>query len=168
MEFKRYFKYDKNYLLKEAQFVKRDELLHAMVKKVIQYYSLQYNPLGLMDDLMLNLYQCKEYDLENLNELYDELCGIYRFHYSSNQLELLFDGSDHIEKYQEEWSEFFNKCIASFCLEKSFLKAIITAAILYPADRKALLACNRLRVFVADRFGVKVYKYKGIVPMKVA
>jgi hypothetical protein len=167
MVHKQYFKYDKNYLLKQAQADIQASLLQGLVTQVVEYYQLQYNPLGLVDDFIQRIHACEAFQLNNLEELYEEMAAIYRFQYGSNQLELLFDGSQHTEKYKREWTHYFTEQTKEFCLDKSFLKAVIEAAILFPADRKADLAFNRMRAYLHDKLQHKLHKYKGVVPMKL-
>lgn len=165
---RKYFPFDKNYILEQAQFDAKQELLVQWVEIVKKTYLLRYNPLGLMDRNIRKIVTTTEYNLQELSELYDELAGIYRYKHGSNQLELLFDGADHYAKYQADWKDSFVQWVHDFGYSKAFLKAVMEAAIFFPTDRKASLAFNRLRNFVSDQFGVKVYKHKGIVPMKIA
>lgn len=161
------FPLDKNYILKEAQLSAKQYLLNRLVQEVKSSYLLFCNPLGLEDDTVLKIKNYKTFDTSHLEELYENLAGIYRYKFGSNQLEFLFDGKDHFEKYQEEWSEMFMEWVKNFCKEENFLKAILEVTIFYPKGRKALLAGNRLKAFIAQHLYIKVYKYKGIVPLKV-
>lgn len=161
------FPLDKNYILKEAQLSAKQYLLDRLVQEVKSSYLLYCNPLGLEDDTILKIRNYKKYDTSLLEEFYDNLAGIYRYKFGSNQLEFLFDGKDHFEKYQEEWAEMFMEWIRSFCKEENFLKAILEVTIFYPEGRKALLAGNRLKTFITQQLYIKVYKYRGIVPLKI-
>jgi len=162
------FPLDKNFILKEAQVACKESLLLALVEEVKQQYFQNCNPLGLEDDPILTIKNCKEYKTDLLVEFYDHLAGIYRYKYGSNQLELLFDGRDHFEKYQEDWTSTFMEWIMNFCKEDNFLKAVLEVTIFYPSDRKALLAGNRLKTFISHQFEMKVYKFRGIIPLKKA
>lgn len=162
------FPLDKNYILKEAQLVCKETLLDTLVEKVKEAYLLFCNPLGLEDDTILKIKNSKKVSTVLLEDFYEHLAGIYRFKYGSNQLEFLFDGRNHFEKYQDDWSDAFLVWISNFCQEESFLKAILEVTIFYPQDRKALLAGNRLKAFVSQQFYLKVYKYRGIVTLNVA
>lgn len=160
------FPLDKNYILKEAQLTCRSSLLNNLVNEVKRCYLQFCNPLGLEDDTIIKIKNCHQFNTQLLEELYEHLAGIYRFKFGSNQLEFLFDGKDHYEKYQEEWSETFMDWISGFCREENFLKAVLEVTVFYPKDRKALLAENRLKAFISQQFYIKVYKYKGIVPLR--
>lgn len=157
------FPLDKNYLLKEAQLGCEEALLGALVEKVKEAYLLYCNPLGLEDDAVLKIKNSKHVDTSLLEDFYEHLAGIYRYKYGSNQLEFLFDGRSHLEKYQDDWSASFLTWVDDFCQEENFLKAILEVTIFYPQDRKALLAGNRLKAFISQQFFLKVYKYRGIV-----
>lgn len=160
------FPLDKNYILQEAQAASKPYLLNALVEKVKACYLRYCNPLGLEDDTVLKIKNCIDYDTHLLADFYEHLAGIYRFKYGSNQLEFIFDGRSHLEKYQEEWEAAFMGWVLEFCSEENFLKAILEVTIFYPKGRKALLAGNRLKVFIAQQFYMKVYKRRGIVPLK--
>ncbi len=121
-----------------------------------------------MDDTTIKIVQSKNYKLDHLLEFYHDLAAIYRFKAGDNQLEFLFDGSTHYEVFTKEWVECFQEWVMEFCKHRSFLKAVFEAAILYPEDRKALLAGNRFKVFLAQFFNLKVYKYRGILEVNAA
>lgn len=162
------FPLDKNYILKEAQSASEEELLIKLVKEVKSSYLHYCNPLGLEDDTVLKIKNYEKINTSRLREFYEHLAGIYRYKFGSNQLEFLFDGRDHFEKYQEEWSEAFMEWVKGFCKEENFLKAILEVTIFYPEGRKALLAGNRLKIYISQQLYIKVYKYKGIVPLKIS
>jgi hypothetical protein len=122
----------------------------------------------LKDKSIEKILSTTAYNFQELSVFYEELAGFYRYKYSSNQLELLFDGSDHSEKYAADWSDAFKKWVIEFCKSKSFLKAVLETAIFFPDDKQSQLAYSRLKNFISDHFEIKIYKYKGIVPMKIA
>lgn len=165
---RKFFPFDKNYLLDQAQHEVKDALLLSLVETVKEIYLTRYNPLGLMDRSIQKIVDTKTYNLEEVSLLYDEMAGIYRYKYSSNQLELLFDGKDHLEKYKEDWELAFKEWIVDFSKSKNFLKAILEATIFYPQEVQAQRAFSRLKMFISDQFGLKVYKHKGIISMKIA
>ena len=164
---KKLFKYDKNYILKEAQSSLKDELLLEMVKKVKTHYITYHNPLGLEDDTIIKIKSCQTYLTTDFEDFYYSIAGIYRFKYSDNQLEMIFDGKDHLQKYKEEWKLAFFRWIREFLKYNNFIKAVLEAAIFCP-DQKSLGIHNRMKYFLINFFGIKVYKYKGIVELKVA
>ncbi len=165
---RKFFPFDKNYLLEQAQLEVKHDLLNQLVQIVKEIYLVRYNPLGLLDASVEKMLKTENYHLEELSELYEQMAGVYRYKFSSNQLELLFDGRDHIEKYQDDWKEAFTNWIIDFSKSKNFLKAVLETAIFYPEDRQSQLAFSRLKNFISEHFGLKIYKYKGIVPMKIA
>jgi hypothetical protein len=165
---RRFFPFDKNYLLQNAQVELKDSLMNQMVEIVKEIYLLRFNPLGLKDKSVEKILSTKEYHFDELSIFYDELAGYYRYRYSSNQLELLFDGRDHQEKYQDDWTMAFRSWIVEFSKSRNFLKAILETAIFFPDEKQSQLAYSRLKNYISDHFGVKIYKHKGIIPMKIA
>ena len=162
------FPYDKNYILKEAQFRTKNYLLRYMIEKVKEYYFMYHNPLGLEDDTILKIKSVKRYDLRLFEEFYQFLAGVYRFKEGNNQLTINFDGKSHYEKYSDEWTDAFKEWIDCFARHENFLKAVLEMSIFYVKDRKGFLAFNRLKLFLVNFFNIKLYKSKGLVPADVA
>ena len=164
---KKLFKYDKNYILKEAQSSLKDELLLDMVNKVKKHYLIHHNPLNLEDDTIMKIKSCQLYSIDDFDDFYYSIAGIYRFRYGDNQLEILFDGTDHFQNYQDQWKAAFNAWIKEFLKYNNFIKAVLEAAI-FSSDQRCIGIHNRMKYFLINFFGVKVYKYKGIVELNVA
>ena len=101
------FPLDKNYILRQAQSILEEQMLEVMVFELKKSYTQLYNPLMLMDETFAKILDTYEYPKDRLRMIYRQLCGIYRFKNKDNQLELLFDGRTHLEKFQEDWSEAF-------------------------------------------------------------
>lgn len=164
----RLFPGDKNYILKNVQGVHRPFLLLYTFKKVRRAYMEFHNPLGIIDSTVAEILSCSNPELENLKLFYSHLAGVYRFQQPDNQLEFLFDGRSHVEKYAEDWKAFYKGAVKDFCMNPNFLRAVLEATVFYPKERKSQLATNRIKAFVDDQFGVKMYKHKGIVLQKSA
>lgn len=159
----KYFPLDKNYILEQAQLDNEERLVVYMINFVKAYYQANYNPLGLEDATMVKIKNHETSYTDRLSEFYKNLCGIYRFKHGNNQLEFLFDGADHYEKYVTDWKADFKKWLLEFCAKPNFIKAVLELTVFFPEDRKALLAENRMKTFIEQHFELKVYKYKGIV-----
>jgi len=161
------FPLDKNYTLKEAQSDTKSHLLLGMVEKVKHYYLVWSNPLGIEDDTIKAINSCHRFSMEHFDVFYHEIAGVYRYKIGSNQLEFIFNGRSHYDKYRDDWSEAFEIWIEGFLTYPHFIRAVLEMAILNKEDRVAFLASNRLKVFITQYFAVKVYKYRGILPYKV-
>lgn len=162
------FNYDKNYILKEVQREMIDSLLNKMAHMVKEHYLRHYNPLGLEDDAILKIKKTKRYPLHLFSEFYWRLAAVYRYQKNSNQLELLFDGKSHHEKFSLEWSETFLNWVKLFCQEEAFIKAVLEAAIFFTEERKGFMSFNRLNHFLVAFFDVKITKRKGLIDLKAA
>ena len=162
------FPQDKNYILKEAQENTREALLTELAESVRQTYLQHHNPLGLKDDTIEAICNCAKPVIENLENFYAELAGVYRYKIGSNQLEFIFSGKSHYEKYLDDWREAFEMWTEDFLTSRYFLRAVLEATILAPYERASLLASNRLKVYLSQYFQLKVYKYRGIIPDKAA
>lgn len=160
---RRLFHSDKNHILKESQISQEGRLLRSMADFVKQYYLKHYNPLGLIDDTILEIQNAGDFEIEEFHGFYHDLAAVYRFRHGEVQLEFLFDGSSHFDKYCEEWERFFKQNIMAFCANKFFIKAVLDIAVFHRHDRVASLAADRLKYFLTNYFDVKVYKYRGVM-----
>lgn len=158
----RLFLLDKNYILKQVQSDLKPEFQSRLVEKIKQGYFDQFNPLGLIDEVseLVGTYSTTEFSF--FDELYANLAGIYRYQVEGNQLELLFDGRSHYEKYTNDWEEGFNNYLADLCQKKSFILAGLELTALHSPEKRIELAQNRMKVCIYEHFGLKIYKYKGI------
>jgi hypothetical protein len=149
--FRRLFPSDKNHILMEVQTSQRDTLLLELVSYVKGYYLHHYNPMGLIDDTILEINKQKDFPFEAFNEFYHDLAAIYRFRNGEVQLEFLFDGSTHHEKYTREWRDFFMQNVREFCVNKFFIRAVLDISVFHYLDHVAFLAGNRRREAVRLR-----------------
>ena len=101
------FPLDKNYILRQAQTSLEEQLIDRMIFELKRSYTFLYNPLQLMDHTYAKILDTFEFPKDRVRLIYRQLCGIYRYRHGDNQLELLFDGRTHFEKFQEDWSEAF-------------------------------------------------------------
>lgn len=164
----KYFPFDKNYILEKAQFDQEEKLIVYLINFVKAYYLASANPLGLEDDTTTAIKSHKTIYTERLTEVYRHLAGIYRFKHGQNQLELLFDGQDHYQKYLNDWKAKYKEWLLEFCAKPNFVKAVLELTVFFPEGKKSLLAETRMKSFVQQHFDVKVYKYRGIIEMKIA
>lgn len=160
---RRLFPSDKNYILGEVQASQKCSLLSFLVAFVKKYYLVHSNPLGLIDDTVLEIQKEKDYPIEAFDEFYHDLAAIYRFKHGEVQLEFLFDGSTHHEKYIIEWVDFFKQNVREFCANRFFVRAVLDLAVFHNHDRVAFLAGDRLKYFLSHYYAIKVYKYRGIL-----
>lgn len=160
---RRLFPSDKNYILSEVQDAQKESLLKYLVRFVKQYYLQNYNPLGLVDDTILEIKKEKKFPVEAFDEFYHDLAAIFRFKHGEVQLEFLFDGMTHYDKYKKDWERYFKQSIQSYCANKFFIRAVLDIAVFHHHDRVAHLAGDRLKYFLSNYFGMKVYKYRGIM-----
>ncbi len=159
----KYFPLDKNYILEKAQLDLEKELIKYLVQFSKDFYLNTYNPLGIEDATITSIKNHETNYTDRLEDFYRNLAGIYRFKHGQNQLEFLFDGTDHYLKYCEDWSIIFKKWLVNFCMKPNFLRAVLELTVFYPEGRKAALAENRMKTFIHQHFDLKIYKYRGIV-----
>ena len=160
---RKYFPFDKNYLLKEAQSATREDLLASMVGTVKDCYQCYYNPLGLVDDTVKKIRGTEVKNLEYFDEFYDDLAGIYRYKFGEVQLEFLWDGTSHQDKYRLEWQKTFDSWVKDFCHHQPFIRAVFELTTFYSPMCRPEHVQQRLKSFLVNYFDLKIYHYKGIV-----
>lgn len=147
----------------EVQTSQRNALLQQLVDIAKKYYLDHHNPLGLVDDTILEIQNSREFPFEAFDEFYHDLSTVYRFKHGEVQLEFLFDGTSHDEKYTNEWGEYFRQSVRAFCSSKLFMRAVLDIAVFHRHDYVAQRAGVRLKYFLSNYFDLKVYKYRGVM-----
>jgi hypothetical protein len=152
---RKFFALDKNYLLEDAQLSLQDPLLFSLVEKSKVQYQLQHNPLLLMDAFSLKIKNHKVLTCKPLGSFYQSLAGIFRYKYGDNQLEFLWDGTSHFEKYKRDWSDAFEQWTDEFLRREQFIQAVLDLTVFLPENRHAQLAENRMNFVMLQYFSQK-------------
>jgi hypothetical protein len=160
---KKFFPLDKNYLLEQAQLRCRETLLLELVEKTKVAYEQKINPLGLLDSFASKIRNTKPKNLPLLFELYDSMAAVYRFKFGANQLEFLWDGTDHLNHYTQGWTSRFHEWTHTFCQHELFIQTILDLTIFLSEEDLPQLWENRLNHFIAKLLDVKFHKTKGIL-----
>ena len=95
--------------------------------------------------------------MELLGSFYWELAGVFRYKAGSNQLEFIFSGRSHYDKYLDDWTEAFEMWIEDFVCSPYFIRAMLEMTIISPDSRAAWLAKDRLKgVFIP------IFQFEGV------
>ena len=165
---RKFFPLDKNYLLEEAQLALQNTLLLQLIETVKTQYELRNNPLGIVDSFTLHIREYKPKQLTLLHTFYQNLAGVYRYKFGDSQLEFVWDGLDHFEKYKADWTKAFLDWTYDFCRQELFVNAVLDLSVFLPDNCQTPLAENRMNHFILKQFELKIHRSKGIVEMKVA
>jgi hypothetical protein len=161
---KKWFLMDKNYILKEAQLVLKEQLVFWTVKYAKEFYQQHYNPLGLVDETVAKIEQADFQDFYLLETFYARLASIYRYKHGETQLQLLFDGATHYEKYKAAWLETYKTWIRELYSEWLTLRAVLEITVFKQhSEHQMRLINQRLQSYIEHHFDVRLYVYKGIV-----
>ncbi|SHN24343.1 hypothetical protein SAMN04488057_11353 [Cyclobacterium lianum] len=163
---KKLFPLDKNYILQQAQIAMEKEMMVLMLEELKDAFVRLFNPLKLQDDTYLQILKEDTFPQNHLSLIYQQLAGIYRFRYGSNQLEILFDGKTHFEKYQEDWALCLRKWLLSLGQQETYVKTMLRMTLLYDGPTRAVFAENRCKSVINDFFGLSIVKRKGDLLMK--
>lgn len=160
---KKFFPLDKNYLLEQAQLQLRGSLLSLLVQRAKSAYESNINPLGLVDSFTEKIRNTKPKNIALLFGLYDNLAAIYRFKFGNNQLQFLWDGTDHLSYYKQSWTNCFEAWSNNFCRHELFIQTILDVTIFLSEEDVPQLWENRLNHFITKHLEVKFHKSKGIL-----
>ncbi|WP_057936836.1 hypothetical protein [Algoriphagus resistens] len=161
------FPLDKNYILRQAQSVLEEELIDRMIFELKRSYTSLYNPLQLMDTTYAQILDTFEFPRERVRMIYRQLCGIYRYKHGDNQLEMLFDGRTHLEKFQDDWSVAFISYVRELGIHGQYVKTMLRMTLLFDTESRAEWAENHCKAFINQHFECKVVKRQGELRMKV-
>ncbi|MCH6200104.1 hypothetical protein MMU07_10955 [Aquiflexum sp. LQ15W] len=162
------FPLDKNYILRQAQSILEEQMLEVMVFELKKSYTQLYNPLMLMDETFGKIIDSYEYPTDRLRMIYRQLCGIYRFKNKDNQLELLFDGRTHLEKFQEDWSLQLIQWVHELGYHEQYVKTMLRMTLLFDTESRAEWSENHCKFFINQYFELKIIKRKGELKLKIA
>jgi hypothetical protein len=162
------FPLDKNYILRQAQSILEEQMLEVMVFELKKSYTQLYNPLMLMDETFGKILDSFEYPTDRLRMIYRQLCGIYRFKNKDNQLELLFDGRTHLEKFQEDWSLQLIQWVNELGYHEQYVKTMLRMTLLFDTESRAEWSENHCKFFINQYFELKIIKRKGELKLKIA
>lgn len=161
------FPLDKNYILRQAQSVLEEEMIDRMIFELKRSYTFLYNPLCLMDQTYAHILDCFDFPRERARLIYRQLCGIYRYKHGENQLELLFDGRTHFEKFQEDWSDALVGYVQELGIHEQYVKTMLRMTLLFDTETRAEWAENHCKAFINQYFELKVVKRQGELRLKV-
>ena len=162
------FPLDKNYILRQAQTAMEEKSLELMVYELKKSYTALYNPLMLMDNTFNQIIDAYEYPTDRLKIIYHQLCGVYRYKYGDNQLELLFDGRSHFDKFQEDWFRQLTLWLRELGQHEQFVKTMLRMTILFDTESRAEWSENQCKAFINQYFDLKIFKRKGELRLKIA
>ncbi len=161
------FPLDKNYILRQAQSVLEEELIDRMVFELKRSYTYLYNPLLLMDTTYAQILDTFDFPRERARLIYRQLCGIYRYKHGDNQLEMLFDGRTHLEKFQEDWSAVLIEYVCDLGIYEQYVKTMLRMTLLFDTESRAEWAENHCKAFINQHFDLKVVKRQGELRLKI-
>ena len=164
------FHLDRNYLLREAQKHLEPLLLEDFVCRAVRGYQSIHNPLGLLDDTILQIsdYEPSKAAAESFQVFYRKLAAIYRFEHGDNQLEFVWDGRSHQEYYSELWRGFFVEQTNKLFLHTPFLKIVLELTVFADQQSDNQMLIYRISDIFREQFHYQVYKRKGVIKLKTA
>lgn len=161
------FPLDKNYILRQAQSALEEDLIDRMIVELKRSYTFLFNPLLIMDTTYDKILNTNEFPRERVRIIYRQLSGIYRYKHGDNQLELLFDGRTHLEKFQDEWTAVLLSYLQDLGFREQFVKTMLRMTVLYDTETRAEWAENHCKAFINQYFELKIIKRQGELRLKL-
>ncbi|MFY0627203.1 MAG: hypothetical protein JXR07_12965 [Reichenbachiella sp.] len=156
------FHKDRNVILKVAQQQLFNMLSGYLVKVSIDKYKVHFNPLGLVDETYQRILDYQYEHNDELLGIYENFCVVYRYKHGDNQLEIIWDGISHEQKYSDEWMETFEVWIKELTNHSGFVRAILQLTALKTDDSNPFFIRNYIKGIINDFFELKVLKRNGV------
>ena len=139
-----------------------------MLVELKKSYTFLFNPLQIMDHTYYRIMYTTEFPVDRIKIIYRQLCGIYRYKNRNNQLEFLFDGRTHFEKFQEDWTIAFTRYLRQLGQHEQYVKTMLRMTLLYDTETRAEWAENNCKSFINSYFDLKIVKRQGELLLKVS
>lgn len=162
------FPLDKNYILRQAQSELEETLIDRMVAELKRSYTLLFNPLELMDQTYEQILSTEDFPRDRVLLIYRQLCGVYRYIHRDNQLEMIFDGRTHLEKFKDDWTEAFISYLRLLGQQEQYVKSMLRMTLLNDIESRAEWAENSCKACINQYFQIKVIKRQGELLLKVS
>ena len=148
------FESDKNEILRTVQYQEKDFLMRQTVSIAIRNFLKIENPLAIEDDFVLKLKNNRTWNTTVLNEFYRHIADSYRYSRSDNQLEFIWDGTQHADLYKLEWNKYYRELINDLAYHPFFNRLIIKITIL-DTNKNEILLKNLLIKIIKSYLGIK-------------
>ncbi len=148
------FESDKNEILRTVQYQEKDFLMRQTISIAIRNFLKIENPLAIEDDFVLKLKNKKTWNTTFLNEFYRQIADSFRYSRSDNQLEFIWDGTQHADLYKLEWNKYYRQLINDLAYHPFFNRLIIKITIL-DTNKNEILLKNLLIKIIKSYLGTK-------------
>ena len=139
----------------------REKLSQLLFNSTIEAYQTLFNPLGLIDDTTEQI-QSFDFDDQSLLEgIYENLSAIYRYQYGDSQLEIIWDGKSHHDKFTEDWTRVFCSWTKDLTTNRTFVKGILQLTVFNKGLRNSFFVSNYIKAIINEYFDLKVLKRNG-------
>lgn len=118
--------------------------------------------MGLEDSTTKKIREFKLKDNSSLEGIYENIAAIYRYQYGDSQLEIIWDGKSHHEKFSEDWSNSYEEWITELCQNRSFVKGILHLTVFSEQKKNNFFVENSLKAIINEYFDLKVLTKNGI------
>lgn len=156
------FHKDRNVILKNSQQKLFNMLTGYLTKVAIDKYKVHFNPLGLVDETYQRILDYQYEHNEDLKGIYENLCVVYRYKHGDNQLEIIWDGISHEQKYSDEWMETFEVWVKELTNHSGFVRAVLQLTALRVENTNPFFIQNYLKGIINEFFELKVLKRNGV------
>ena len=148
------FESDKNEILRTVQYQEKDLLMRQTISIAIRNFLKIENPLAIEDDFVLKLKNSKTWDTTYLNGFYRHIADSYRYSRSDNQLEFIWDGTQHADLFKLEWNKYYKQLINDLAYHPFFNRLIIKSTI-FNTNKNQILLKKLIIKIIKSYLGIK-------------
>ena len=147
--------------------ISTNTLCHYLFEQTVSAYGTLFNPIGLSDDTARQIQSHQLEDSSVLEGIYENLAAIYRYQYGDTQLEIIWDGKSHLDKFTEDWSNIYKEWLAELLSNRTFVKGILQMTVFNELGKNTFFIENGLKAIVNEYFDLKVLSRNGIKKLYV-
>lgn len=123
----------------------------------------RHNPMGLQDDFCGKILNYCPGSFDGLDGYYQLTAAVYRFRHGCNQLELIWDGTDTVDRYAQEWEHSFLTWSTEYCKDPIFIQAVLDLTVFLDAGKDVRFLGLRMQRFLLSRFELRYSPSKGLI-----
>jgi hypothetical protein len=95
------------------------------------------------------------------------LAAIYRYQFGDTQLEIIWDGKTHHEKFLDDWSRTYSEWVSELCQNRTFIKGILHLTVFGSEDKNTFFIENSIKAIINEYFDLKVLSRNGMKKLYV-
>lgn len=142
--------------------VSSNSLCQYLFEHTVIAYGTLFNPIGIIDDTTRQIQTHRLEDTSVLEGIYENLAAIYRYQYGDTQLEIIWDGKSHFDKFTEDWSTLYKDWLTALLSNRTFVKGILQMTVFNEEGKNTFFIENSLKAIINEYFDLKILSRNGV------